>query len=458
MTRATGALLFTLALSACRSYSPAAIQELYTEELKWDGRDDALLARKPSAEHWERVERQQHLTLADAFRISLTQSERVARAAESFLQSMTFRDRALGAFLPTIGLQATQFVQNDFSGALAPSDHGEVRATFSQPLFRGLRDFAAWRATAGTIEQRRSAFDTERRLLFQIVAQTFYNTLFLERQVKILEDSLKNTRDRLREMQARRDQGIARKTEVLLIETQLASDESQLTRAKVAWDLSKFQLGFLLGRPIQVPLRDDVEFTAVPQDAGPLVQEAHDQRSDLKERALAVQVAEENIRVISGEHLPSLDLTANYYLFRENFTSSQQATDWDLLFTLTFNVFKGGDIRGRTIEAESQYRVAVLNHQELRRQIETDVASALANLRADDELIKTLETRERTAGENYNQVVTEYRQGLAGVTNLEVLVAQNQFLSAQLELDRQRFQRKLDWFQLQNVLGKIPVR
>jgi outer membrane protein TolC len=79
-------------------------------------------------------------------------------------------------------------------------------------------------------------------------------------------------------------------------------------------------------------------------------------------------------------------------------------------------------------------------------------------LRADEELIKTLENRERTASENYKQIINEYRQGLAGVSNLEVLVAQNQYLSAQLELDRQKLQRKLDWFQLQVSMGKIPVR
>jgi outer membrane protein TolC len=44
------------------------------------------------------------------------------------------------------------------------------------------------------------------------------------------------------------------------------------------------------------------------------------------------------------------------------------------------------------------------------------------------------------------------------VSNLEVLVAQNQYLSAQVELERARMQSKLDWFQLENAQGRIPVR
>jgi outer membrane protein TolC len=49
---------------------------------------------------------------------------------------------------------------------------------------------------------------------------------------------------------------------------------------------------------------------------------------------------------------------------------------------------------------------------------------------SDRELIGTLVERERSSRDNYTQVVTEYRQGIAGVSNLEVLVAQNQYLSA----------------------------
>jgi outer membrane protein len=315
-----------LVLVACRSYAPPAIEELYRDELRWTGHE-AFTTASPIEPVWDRVRRQNHLTLADAFQITLARSERIARAAESFLQSMTLRDRATAAFLPTIGITATQFFQEDVAatggGATSTSsDRREARATISQPLFRGLRDFAGWRQTIATIDQRRSFFETERRLVFQLVALNFYNTLFLERQVRILEDSLKNTRDRLREMQARRDQGIARKTEVLLIETQVASDETLLTRARLALELARTQLAFLLGRPVDVPLHDDMPESAAPADLEPLLQEALAQRSDLREREAAVQSAEENIRVISGEHLPSIDLSANFYMYREGFSTS----------------------------------------------------------------------------------------------------------------------------------------
>jgi outer membrane protein TolC len=110
------------------------------------------------------------------------------------------------------------------------------------------------------------------------------------------------------------------------------------------------------------------------------------------------------------------------------------------------------------VQVESQLRVAQLLRDELVRQIEADVRSALTTWTLDRDLITTLETRERTSRENFTQVQSEYRQGIVGVSNLEVLVAQNQYLSAQLELERARLQSKLDWFQLENAQGRIPVR
>jgi outer membrane protein TolC len=463
MNRFALAAVLSLALAGCRAPG-SPIDPRFLEVLEWAGRDDVRAAHEPSAPVWKGVEDRKALTPADAFRITLTQSERIARAAEGYLQSLTLKDQAIAAMLPTVGVQATSFFQDKVKTSTSSSfftttgDQQELRLTVTQPIFHGLQQFAGWRQSQAAIEQSRAFFETERRLLFQVVAQAFYNTLFLERQLKILEDAVKNSRERLREMQARQAQGIARKTEVLLIETQVASDESQLARGRQALDVARTQMAFLLGKPVAVPLLDDLLEPGVPADPAPLLQEALAARSDLRDREAAVRVAEENRVLVSSEHLPSVDFTGNVYAWRRNFSDVGQDTDWDALFTLTFNLFKGGGIRAREVAAESQTRVARLNRDELVRQIETDVKGALLTWRSDQDLIKTLETGARTSEENYRQVISEYRQGIAGVSNLEVLVAQNQFLAAQLELERQKIQSKLDWFQLENARGRVPVR
>ncbi len=253
-----------LLASGCRSYSTESVDQLYREVLQYEGRDNAEVARRPSEPVWKEVDARRTIRLSDAYKITLAQSERVARAAEGFLQSLAVQDQMVAAILPRLDVQGTQYFQDRVpasftSGIVTTSNSNrQVAVLLTQPLFHGLRDFAAWKAARYSSEAARNAFETERRLLFQLVANTFMTTLFFESQQRILEDAVKNSRDRLREMRARQEQGIARKTEVLLIETQVASDEAQLNRGRQVLELARTQMGFLLGRPLAHPLEDDL--------------------------------------------------------------------------------------------------------------------------------------------------------------------------------------------------------
>src|SRR6185503_9534018 len=150
------------------------------------GRDEPRAARKPSEDHWKRVEERKKMALSDAWRITLTQSERIARAAEGYLQTLAVQDQALAAILPTVGVSAIQFYQDPVpsaftSGVVTTSpNRRQVAVTLTQPLFHGLRELAARRQAQANTEGAKSAFDTERRLLFQTVAQTFFTTIFFE--------------------------------------------------------------------------------------------------------------------------------------------------------------------------------------------------------------------------------------------------------------------------------------
>src|SRR6185295_5287365 len=112
------------------------------------------------------------------------------------------------------------------------------------------------------------------------------------------------------------------------------------------------------------------------------------------ERQAALRAAEEQISIVTGEYAPTLDFSGNYYAYRANYSAFQKEVNWDALFTLTFNLYQGGDIRARTVLAESQARAARLLRDELVRQIETEVRSAHLTWISDRDLITTLETRE----------------------------------------------------------------
>ena len=219
--------------------------------------------------------------------------------------------------------------------------------------------------------------------------------------------------------------------------------------------------------PLDLPLRDDVTVpeTETPSSetslapAGPdpsaLVQEALAHRSDVRQREKTAEAARYQVAVARGEYYPSLSLDATAILDRHNYSEFAQRTDWTAELNLTLPLFDGGRIGAGVATAESRHRQAILDLEELKRQVGIDVHSAWLTLQSDLAQVKTLETSVTSADENHRLVREEYRSGLA--TNLEVITGQNQLLSARLELERQRYQVKLDWIALRLAQGLLPA-
>jgi len=91
---------------------------------------------------------------------------------------------------------------------------------------------------------------------------------------------------------------------------------------------------------------------------------------------------------------------------------------------------------------------------ELTRQVGVEIQNAWLTLESDRAQLETLEKSVASADENDRLVREEYRSGLA--TNLEVITGHNQLLSARLELERQKYQVKLDWIALKLAQGLLP--
>jgi outer membrane protein TolC len=292
------------------------------------------------------------------------------------------------------------------------------------------------------------------RLLYRDLAAAFYSALQAEANVATWVDTAALGHRRLDEVRARNEVGLARRTEVLLVESQLAADESSLVRARNDAAVARDVLARLAGTPVDRPLKDTLE---LPADVGAVADEsgALANRSDLLALERDVEAARRIVRVARGEYFPVIDLEADWYLWRKNYSTFQQETDWTAQVNFTFPLFQGGRIRASVATAESRLRQAELRREELEREIRQEVRAAALLVSTDAGLLRTAEARVASADENLRLVSEEYRNDLA--TNLEVYSAQNQLLAGRLELDRQRNQLKLDWLALRTAQGLLPA-
>lgn len=404
------------------------------------------------------------LTLDDCFRIADARSERIGRAREEHNRAVASKRSVLARVLPNLTLEDAYFRQNEVE--IAPTggvgsafsfneDRNDLYLRLEQPIFSGFRDRNLLRSANHGLDATRIAIDEARRLLYADVAQAFYTALQRQGEAEVLEDSVAVQRERLREVRARQEVGLARRTELLLVEAQLAEDESELVRARNDQAIARRRLSFLVGEPVEGGLADAV---VLPENIGtepPGVEEAVAARSDMRELEKRVESASYRVAAARGEYAPTLDLEARAYLDRYNVSTFSEETDWTAELTFSVPVFDGGQARASILSATADLRQATLDRDERAREISLDIDSAWRTLESDLARRRTLETSVASADENYRLVSEEYRSGLA--TNLEVITAQNLLLSSRLELQRQRYQVKLDWVAIQIVRGALPA-
>jgi len=419
-----------------------------------------------------------YLTLQDCFAIAVRENERIGQAQEDYTQAGLVKLQARGAVLPQVTLEDNYYRQNKVQNKVTlpiipgspttppPTDsRNQVALHLTQPIFRGLRERNFYKYADANIRTYAYALEDARRQLYMNVAQDFYVVLQIEGEVRTLEDTVQVEKERFKEIQARREAGLARKSEVLLVQSQLARDESLLTSTRNDLQVARQRLTFLLTVPADLPLRDEPfasQVTAASSGTGEgadelaaLVQNARSNRSDLRQREMAVRAAEYQVAVARGAYLPSIDLDAYGYLGRTNYSEFQEKTDWSAQIDFTFPVFDGGRLKSDLLTAKSRLQQAILDRDQMARQVELEVEAAYLTVQSDAAQMKTLEVSVASADENYNLVKEEYRNGLA--TNLEVFAAQNQLLSARLGLERQKYQVGLDAAVLSLFQGVVPT-
>ena len=408
------------------------------------------------------------VTLEDAYRLALMVSLRVGQAREEYIRSRADLTTARAQIMPYVTLEDTYYKQNKVTigassgaGLTFADQRNEALVRLQQPIFSGLRDIYFARSARDTMFSLRHGLDDAGRLLYRDTAVLFYDSLENDARVKTLQEQVSVERERLREIDARREVGLARRTEVLLAQSQLGDDESLLTTAINDSLVARQRLALLAGVPADLPLRDDVEIGEGPDPSDTeaaveaLLREARENRADLKQARSAVDAAKSQVSFARGGYFPTVGLNATWILDRYNFSQFNEKTDWTAEVDFTLPLFDGGRTRASVARARSGLRDTEIFRDDLEYQVRLEVNDRWLSLQSGLAQIKTIETRLAYTDENYRLIQEEYRAGLA--TNLEVIAAQNQFLSARLDLDRQRYQNKLEWVGLRVAQGLLPA-
>ncbi len=405
------------------------------------------------------------LTLKGCYLLAQKQSETIAIGTEQIKIAQGKYEEAFAAILPNIRAGVTQRLRNDpnfgrnnvagndiatGSASRALSKHPlESTVTFSQPIFSGFREYYVSRASKAEVEATK--LDTKRKeeLLYQDVADIFYQTLYYQEDNNILDASDKILSERIEELKKFITLGKSRESEIQAAIADKASLGASKAQTEGLFNASKEMLAFLIGK-------DATSFSLVKDTStpplspiDPLIMQGKS-RADVEASIKRAQGTHDAVTAAERSRWPLLTANGSYF----SYENPDLNRDWEVLFRIDMPLFEGGAIDARIDQSRAQLRAATLLANQTRRAAERDIRIAYGNVVSSQHEVKTLTLLVRAAEKSYEAQHLDYSRGV--VTNLEVLTALKTLQDSKRRLTAAQADLKTNIVRLNVAAGVVP--
>jgi outer membrane protein len=352
---------------------------------------------------------------------------------------------AKSSYYPKLYLKGTYTKQENLNN----THYANLYLTHS--LFKGGKDLITTSLAENSKEIALQTKNVEKLNLYINVINAYYNFFLYDNDAKNLELLTKQSSERMNEIQKRVAIGRSRYGELLQAKAQLAQAEAQYSNAKGLLSEAEQKFRALTGVSESRPAVDlntklkSYQFNSIFSKA--------QTRPDVLARELKIEEASQNISFYRRSHLPTVDLTSNYYLTKRTGTSYTK-TDWDASIVLTFPLFEGFGTNAKVSENVWKEHEARYNLIDLKKTVELDLSSKFETHNRYMNQIESFDQARELAKKSYDEALKDYRLGL--ISNLDVLTALNLYLDAKRNTEKNIIQAIMSEKILEATTGEMP--
>ncbi|MDD2752724.1 MAG: TolC family protein [Candidatus Omnitrophica bacterium] len=390
------------------------------------------------------------LTLMDCYRLALKRSETIAIKAEVIREAEAHFLQALNIVMPQISFDSSDSRADATNlSSIYPKTTYQRNFNISQTLFSGFKAIAG---ISGSKLERNQRVDEKTRaeqLLFADVSESFFLLLQQREDLNTVELIRNALKSRIAELKEREDLGRSRHSETVNTQAQLYRIEADFELVKSRETVVRQILEFLTGCPVQEIVDTQNLFVQLnPEDyyADKLAK-----RPDVRAAAMAWEVAKKKVIVAQSDLFPTVSLEGNYYTARNTAPSD---SSWDATLEVNVPIMEGTETFGNIKLANSQQRQAELELSRLKRQANTDIRNAYAQLKDGIARTKAMLKALTSSVDNYNLQKEDYRLSL--VSNLDVLDAIRTMGETRRDFTQALYEMKRFYWQLRVATGEIP--
>ncbi|MFQ5641288.1 MAG: TolC family protein [bacterium] len=266
------------------------------------------------------------------------------------------------------------------------------------------------------------------------VRRTFYTVLLSQQVVEVFRETLAQTEAHFDNVKKKYEQGVAAEFDLLRSEVNRSEAQAGLIETQNNLKLAKSALKNAIGLPLDKPLNVSgaLQYQPVPdEEVRRISQDALRLRPEMKQLNLQLEMADLNISIQKGQHLPTLSLVSNYQLQGQSsdlqFGATERSTSFTTGLKLRFDIFNGFATSARIQKAQAEANGIL--HQ-------IDNISQLIKLEIEQATLRMKDAQERIAARQKSVQQAQKAHAIAEVRYDNGVGTQLELFDARLALNR----------------------
>jgi outer membrane protein TolC len=343
------------------------------------------------------------------------------------------RFQALSALLPNLSgnlafnrqkINLDQFGFNfpGFPKLIGPFNVYDARVSLSQSVV-DISAIAHLRGRVQALQAAKYSAQDARDAVVLAVANLYLDAVAGLSRIEAAEAEVNTAKALFDQATDMKQAGTVAGIDVLRAQVQLETEQQQLIVLRNDHAKQKLSLARAIGidprQPIE--LSDRVAYHALePLSADDALNRALGQRGDLLAATALVNAAQAERFSAQSGRLPTLSVSGNYGPVGQ--TTSGALITYALGAEVHVPIFEGGVAHARTLQADAELKQRRAQLDDLKRQVQYEVQTALLDLGAADERVRVAQHTVTLAKDTQQQAQDRFRAGVAN--NLEVVQAQ----------------------------------
>jgi outer membrane protein len=352
-----------------------------------------------------------------------------------------------------------------FDGRVDTTTH-QYTVNLKQNLFNW-SNWESLKRADSQVAQAEADYQAAQQDLMERVAQRYFDVLGAQDDLEAQQVALTSVTRQLEQAEARYQIGLIAVTDVEEARASHDSTAAAVIAAKRALASTQELLREIIGDPFDSLARPIEPFQMAnpdPISEDRWVEMALQQNLSLVSSRLAADIARENVSVARGGHAPSLDLVGMGGKLNTNgvdtFTDGTPAggTTLDqnqrsIGIQLTFPLYSGGMVSSQVRQAVYQHRAAKERLERVARQTEHDARDAYLGVLSEISRVKALHRAVESNLTALRATESGYEAGTR--TAVDVLQSRQQWVQAQTDYSRSRYDYMLNVIKLQQAAGTL---